>query len=357
MTIIDSSNAKEHSYATYGRQFKSYRWFKPLIVCVLFFIFYLLFSVVLMIGTVAVAGYGTSADTFAEIRNSMTAMGYDSMDLANPWQSVINLGTVAVMIPALWLASAIVRDRPFSSYSSSRGGWNKKVFRRALPVAFVCISLPIIIDELFIQHHIDNYHMGFTLASFAVVTILGPLQCIAEEYAFRGLLMQTFGSWFRVPVLAILLQAVVFVMMHPYNTIGKIGILVSGIMYAASACIGRGIEISSAYHICNNLTIFYLQGLNISEITSESTTRDLVFDIVCTTIFTIVIFIISKRTNWFNKVRHDDAAAWNQKIDDKIARKEAKKEAKAGKIEEKRAEMIEEQGAHAESMPGKHFKQ
>lgn len=355
--MIDSSNAKEHSYPVYGRQFKSYRWFKPLVVFVLFFIFYLLFAVALRLVTVAAASYGTSAETFTEIGNSISATGYDSMDMANPWQSAINLGSVAAMLPALWLASVIVRDRPISSYSSSRGGWNKKVFRRALPVAFVCVSLPAIIDELFIQHHIDNYHMGFTIASFIVLTILGPLQCIAEEYVFRGLLMQTFGSWFRLPVLAVLLQAGVFVMVHPYNTLGKIAILVSGIMYAASACFGRGIEVSSAYHICNNMTIFYLQGLNIASITSETTTRDLVFDIVCTTVFALVIFIISKRTSWFSKVRRDDAAAWNQKIDEKLAGKEAKKAAKAGKKEAKTAEMIEEQGAHAESMPGKHFKQ
>ena len=38
-------------------------------------------------------------------------------------------------------------------------------------------------------------------------------------------------------------------------------------------------------------------------------------------------------------------------------RKEAKKAAKAGRKEEKTAEMNEETGAHEESAPGKHFKQ
>ena len=44
MAKIDSTNAKEHSYPVYGRQFKSYKWYKPVIVGVLFFIFYLLFA-------------------------------------------------------------------------------------------------------------------------------------------------------------------------------------------------------------------------------------------------------------------------------------------------------------------------
>ena len=89
--------------------------------------------------------------------------------------------------------------------------------------------------------------MKFSIASFAVVTILGPLQCIAEEYAFRGLLMQTFGSWFRLPVIAVILQAAVFASQHPYNTIGKIGLLVSGCVFGLSAWIGRGIEASPRF--------------------------------------------------------------------------------------------------------------
>jgi membrane protease YdiL (CAAX protease family) len=275
------------------------------------------------------------------------------MDLANPWQSVMSLGSIAAMIPALWLASGIVRDRPFSSYSSARGGWSSKVFWKAFPVAFVCISVPILIDELVYKHNIDNFQMKFTLASFAVVTILGPLQCIAEEYAFRGLLMQTFGSWFRLPIIAVILQSVIFALMHPYNTIGQIGIFVSGCVFAFSAWTGRGIEVSSAYHIANNMTIFYMQGMNLATIESNTTMHDLLLEICTGVVFVILIFIISKKTSWFSRMKKDDAAAWNQKIDDKLARKEAKEAAKEEKLAAKNAKT----GAHDGGTTGKHFKQ
>ncbi len=352
MSVIDSSNAGEHSYPIYGRQFKSYKWYKPVIVGILFVVLYLLFALLLSAAVTVAVSFKTTPDDIVSVIQTIFATGYDSMDLANPLQSIVSLGNVAVMIPALWLASVIVRDRPFSSYSSSRGGWSGKVFWRTLPIAFVCISVPIAIDELFIKHNIDNYHMGFTLAGFAVVTVLGPLQCIAEEYAFRGLLMQTLGSWFRVPVIAVVLQAVVFMLMHPYNTIGKIGILVSGIVFALSAWIGRGIEISSAFHICNNMTLFYLQGLNVATISSESTVRDLIFELVCGAVFVLVIFIVSKKTGWFSNIKKDDVAAWNGRIDAKIARKEAKEAAKA----EKEAARNAKTGAHDGGATGKHFK-
>ena len=226
------------------------------------------------------------------------------------------------------------------------------MFWKAFPVAFVCIALPVLVDELFIQHHIDNFQMRFTLASFAVVTVLGPLQCIAAEYLFRGLLMQTLGSWLRVPVIAVILQSAVFVLMHPYDMIGKIGIFVSGMVFALTAWIGRGIEISSAFHICNNMTIFYLQGMNIAEISSTSDMRSLIFGTVTGVAYILIIFIISKRTNWFSRIRKNDLAAWNKKIDEKAARKEAKKAAKA----EKKAAKNEKIGEHEQSAPGKHFK-
>ena len=353
MAKIDSTNAKEHSYPVYGRQFKSYKWYKPVIVGVLFFIFYLLFAGLLMAGMVFIAGQGATPDVFIERLKSMFANSYDAMELADAMQSIVSLGSVAVMIPALWLASAIVRDRPFSSYSSSRGGWSSKVFWRTFPVAFICIGIPIIIDNLFYYHNLGNFQMKFTLASFAVVTILGPLQCIAEEYLFRGLLMQTFGSWFRLPIIAVILQSVIFALMHPYNTIGQIGIFVSGCVFALSAWIGRGIEISSACHIVNNMTIFYMQGMNLATIESNTTMHDLLLESCTGVVFVLLIFIISRRHNWFNKIRHDDAAAWNGKIDAKIAKKEAKATAKAEKKAEKNAPV----GTHEESAPGKHFKQ
>jgi len=352
MYIIDSSNAKEHSYPTYGRQFKSYRWYKPILVFILFALFFVLAGAALVFIVASASGTGLNG-AIGNTTNAIFSDSYDDMDLANMWQNVVNLGSVVVMIPALWLAAIIVRDRPYSSYSSSRGGWSHKVFWRVFPIAFLCISVPVIVNNLFVEHLIGDFRMKFTLASFLVLTILGPLQCIAEEYAFRGLLMQTFGSWLRVPVIAVILQSVVFVLMHPYDMYGKAEIFISGMVFAVTAWLGRGIEVSAAFHICNNMTIFYLQGMNMATISSESSMEGLIFSAVCGVVYVVVIFIISKKTDWFSSVNKDDAAAWNEKYEAKLARKAAKKAAKA----EKRAAKNAPVGTHEESSGGKHFKQ
>jgi hypothetical protein len=48
------------------------------------------------------------------------------------------IGGVATLLPALALATLIVGDRPFSSLSSSRGGWN-------WPAFFKCVALSVLV--------------------------------------------------------------------------------------------------------------------------------------------------------------------------------------------------------------------
>ena len=102
MPVIDSSNSREHSYPVYGRQFKSYKWYKPIIVGLLFVIFYIVFAVILTAGTLFAASQEATPGSFMPMLRTILVSDYDSMDLANAWQSVVSLGSVAVMIPSLW---------------------------------------------------------------------------------------------------------------------------------------------------------------------------------------------------------------------------------------------------------------
>ena len=111
-------------------------------------------------------------------------------------QIFTDLGVI-VTIPALYFATKIVKDRPFSSYASSRGGWNFKLYFKALLIPFILFIIIEAIDVV-IRGSIGTNH--FTIPFFILCLILVPLQCIAEEYIFRGLFMQTFGSWFKIPI-------------------------------------------------------------------------------------------------------------------------------------------------------------
>lgn len=321
MELINSKNKRHHDYITYGRQFAAYRWYKPLIVVAVFAAAYVLayLAVVTAAGLTGMLG-GVSADDVI----SRFGGGYDNMDVSDPVGSLINLGGVAAMIPALAVASLIVRDRPFSSYSSSRGGWSHGVFFRCLPIAIITCAVPIVVNSVIFEHS-GSFRNSFTAAGLAVFLVLVPLQCIAEEYVFRGLVTQTLGSWFRFPLVALLIQALGFAALHPYNLYGRIAVFASGLGMGLAAWLGRGIEVSSALHIVNNITVFTLSSLNLSKVSSEVSLREMALSAGINVLYVLVVLILSKRTDWFSRIKKNDLERANDKYIAKKRRRAAKK--------------------------------
>lgn len=306
-------------YTYYPRSFITYRWYRPVITGILFVVLYYALGIGLVFAALAVNG----GDIMSALEGF--AGGYDNMDVYTPLGAFVSLGSVAVMIPALALANLIAGKRTFRSYSSSRGGWDFGIFFKSLALAFLVCSVPIVIDNIF--HYGRMNANRFTIAGFILLTILGPLQCIAEEYGFRGILLQTVGSWIRFAPLAIVVSSLVFALMHPYNTLGVINIFVDGCCFAFVAWITRGLEASSAYHIANNMAIFYTTGFGFGKITSEITVGDAMLSIAIDIVFAIVMIVCRKR-GMFDKVRRNDADEYNAKVEAKLAAKQAKKAAR-----------------------------
>ena len=302
----------EHEYPTYPRRFISYRWFKPLLAGLLFAVLYLGSTVaIVLLGALNQGGL----ESVMKIAGS-----YDTMDVSSGPGILLNLGSLAVAIPVLALTALIVRDRPFSSYSSARGGWDWSVFGRMMLLALLVCGVPNLVWILLDHGPLNNQ---FTIATFLLLTVMGPLQCIAEEYMFRGLLMQTFGGWFRIPVIAVVLQALIFMAMHPYNLTGKLTILATGCMMGLMAWISRGIEASSAIHIVNNMVAFYADGLGLGAIGSEVSTLDLVVTLIIDAVYVAVLLVLRKK-GFFDRIKRDDAAEFNAKVAPKYAKRDLK---------------------------------
>jgi len=302
----------EHEYPTYPRRFISYRWFKPLLAGLLFAVLYLGSTVaIVLLGALNQGGL----ESVMKIAGS-----YDTMDVSSGPGILLNLGSLAVAIPLLALTALIVRDRPFSSYSSARGGWDWSVFGRMMLLALLVCGVPNLVWILLDHGPLNNQ---FTIATFLLLTVMGPLQCIAEEYMFRGLLMQTFGGWFRIPVIAVVLQALIFMAMHPYNLTGKLTILATGCMMGLMAWISRGIEASSAIHIVNNMVAFYADGLGLGAIGSEVSSLDLVVTLIIDAVYVAVLLVLRKK-GFFDRIKRDDAAEFNAKVAPKYAKRDLK---------------------------------
>lgn len=306
------NNSNVRDYLSYPKQFLPYKWFKPLLVTLLGGAFFFVFTVVLsIIGFVFAVSQGYSPQSFMA---SLTG-GYDGFDAYSPVGAIMSLGSITCFIPALLLSNRIVNSRPFSSYSSSRGGFNFVEFFKCMVVALIVLGLPIIIASLIYDEKTGINK--FTVFGFIICTILGPLQCVAEEYVFRGHLMQMFGSWIKFPVIPVILQTIFFAMLHPYNIAGVISVAVLGLILGFCTYFTKGLEASSALHIVNNMVAFYLTGFGIGGISKDVEIAPTILVAVCALIYLAFMIFASKKLGWFSKVKKDDVAEFNAKIEER----------------------------------------
>ena len=306
------TNASIPDYLSYPKRFLPYKWYKPLLVLLLGVLVWSLTGGALIF---------LNPSIIEALRTGATGGGgYDNLDGYTPLGALTSFGCVALFLPALMIANRIVNARPFSSYSSSRGGFNWAAFFKSLGAAVVIFVIPVSIFTVLTEPNTGN--IKFTIVGFIACTVLCPLQCAGEEYFCRGFLMQTFGSWFKFPVIAILLQGICFAAMHPYNLIGVASVFTIGIIIGICAYVTKGLEASCALHIVNNMTSFYLAGFGIGGIRTEVSLLDFIIPTCFGLLFLGFIILAKNKLFWYNVVKKEDVALFNAKI-------EAKREKKA----------------------------
>ena len=284
-------NDKEFSdFITLTRTFEKYRWYKPIIVFIIGFILMVIFQLVM--DEIFINLYGLS------FVDNLVNGGYEVLNNALA-ELYSDLGVI-VMIPALYIASKIVRDRPFSSYISKSGRWNFKLYLKALAIPLVLFIIFNAISAA-ITGPEGTFQLSFSY--LIVILIFLPLQCIAEELVFRGLIMQTFGAWFKIPIVAVILQSIIFALSHGYNTFGLFEIFVSGLIFGFFAWKTNGLEVSSALHTANNLSISLFVMLGIITPTSSPQLWETVASIVFLILLAIIMHYIGNRWDWFGEIQ------------------------------------------------------
>ena len=276
-------------YTSFPKSFENYKWYKPLLVIIVTAIIFAIFNILIYGLTMkALPGGVASFLTFAR-------GGYDALN-AYSLLGLVAILSVGLMVPSLYIATKIVKDRPFSSYSSSRGGWNWKIFAKIFVLTLVIYVIIGLVTESFKGIHFNNH---FTILTFIIALIVIPLQCIAEEYFMRGLVMQTVGSWIARPVLAIIVQSLVFTSLHPYNILGIITVFVMGLLLGFITYYTKGIEASSGIHVANNLTSFMFTGFGISSISTNVSVMSFAIDMVSVLIAVGIVYYVINKYGWF----------------------------------------------------------
>ena len=275
-------------YITFPRTFENYRWYKPILVLIVGAIVYAILQVVIF----AIFGVAYGWNTIFQLMTQ----GYGALNTEAG--SYIGYLSVAIFLPSLYVATKIVKDRPFSSYSSSRGGWDWKLFFKSLSIP---LAVYIIYQAITSIIHGQTGPNTLTVTFFVICLIIIPFQCIAEEYLMRGLLMQTFGSWFKIPIVAIILQSIVFTSLHPYNILGVLGVFIQGILFGFLTWRSNGLEASSALHSVNNLSSAYVAALGFGAVSSFITPFDFASTIIASTVSALGLYYIGTRKGWFGE--------------------------------------------------------
>ncbi|NEA21037.1 type II CAAX prenyl endopeptidase Rce1 family protein [Actinomadura bangladeshensis] len=254
---------------------EAHRWWRPLLGSLVLLVGGFGLAIPLMaVGMIVNALVtGDAPDPTATDTDSL--FGNDTADLA------FNLGSLALFLPvALGVAWLVQRRRPGTLSSvAGRLRWRWMLVCCGLAIAFCVVSYgtsvvaAIAMDD---RSGGDEHWVGWGrfLAPAIVIILLVPFQSAAEEYVFRGWLLQAvgactlenarsrvgrvFGAVFRTPWPGIVLGSALFTAGHGYTSWGILDIFLFGAIAAWLAVRTGGLESSIALHVFNNLMAFLL---------------------------------------------------------------------------------------------------
>ncbi|WP_435746497.1 lysostaphin resistance A-like protein [Microbacterium sp. PMB16] len=286
------ASADQIAFHRLARLRPRYRWWRMLLTGLLGIALYsaimLLLIVPLGIMAAIIPEWGV------EVQTLLTTTEY--FDLDRPWLLVALVLPLILMIPALFAASRIVEGRGIGLLSSVTGrlrlGWLGKslLLAGAVFVAYFAVLLgwSAATGES-IAPDFSHPNLGIMVV---LVLLLIPFQAAAEEYVFRGYLMQLVGGWLRHPAFAILLPVPLFVFAHGYDIWGAASVGVFAAVAAWLTWRTGGLEAAIALHIVNNVFIFLFGSLGMVDANATSGTP---IDLLASTVAMVVFALLADR--------------------------------------------------------------
>ncbi|MER7480514.1 type II CAAX endopeptidase family protein [Streptomyces sp. NPDC126510] len=257
-----------HPYHRMDRTTGRHRWWRPLVGTVLMAFAYFVILLVLV-----VLSYGLG-----------TALGAPELpddggpDLGPLGNTATDLVSIAIALPLVLLATLWPARRAAGTVTSVTGrlrtGWLGWCLLAGLPaillLTVISFFLPGGSDE-------SDTWVGWRtfLTALAVLAVLVPLQAAAEEYFFRGWLLQAVGAFVRSPWLAVIPQAVLFAAAHGWGTRwGFLGLLVNGLVMGLLTIRTGGLEAAIVLHVLNNLLAFGVSAAIVGGLSTDETAAD-----------------------------------------------------------------------------------
>lgn len=303
----------EYEFHRLGRLDPRYRWWRPLLVAVLAFGLYLVFALAVVAGVELAAALVLPEDDYADYRSQLAG---GNVVLTNPFALLAVLGGVAVMLPALVLARLILRAGPLGLLSSVAGHIRWRWLWIAMLPAVGYILLQFLLGFV-IAPAVDDAPLGeptvplaIYLVSLAIILLLVPVQATAEEYVFRGFVLQMLGGWVRWPALVIVLSTIPFVLGHLYNWWGLAEVLAFALVGAWLTIRTGGLEAVIGVHVLTNISVLSITALGFSGIeAADGTPLATAITVVLLPLYAAVVVALFTRSGLSRTARRDPAMA------------------------------------------------
>jgi membrane protease YdiL (CAAX protease family) len=247
------------AYHRLARATPKYRWWKPLVTGLIALGFFLVLTVAITVPVIIL--------TFIDpegVGGDFERLVFEGViDATVPAVLAFSLISIAIMLPSILLARLIMGPRPLGLLSSVAGrlrwGWMLRLTGPALVAYGAAFTLYLFVfPPLFGDSPLDPQVGPNLWVMLAIILLLVPLQATAEEYVFRGYLMQAIGGWLKHPAFAILLPVPLFMLGHLYDIWGLLDVGVFAVFAAWLTWRTGGLEAAIVAHVVNNSAIFIL---------------------------------------------------------------------------------------------------
>ena len=286
----------EGDYPFQMKKLPNYRWWKPLCAGLLGAVLFVVIQAILYFALLYLSG----SDIETVRANKAASGSYIVGDPSSPFTLLMAFIPVACAIPSFAIAMRVFSPGNLGTLSSVEGKLRWKHIASYAPLTLVAGVVFYLI--MFAINALQGASFGditFVPVTFLIIIILCPLQCAAEEYVCRGFVFQAFASWIPVVVIPLIIQTVIFVVLHGYNIVGLIGVGFVGLIAGWLTVKTGGLEAAITLHSVNNILSFMQSALFVSQATqSNITIVGLIGGAILSLILAAVIYQIAKRKDY-----------------------------------------------------------
>lgn len=252
----------------------SYRWWRPLVALAILGAWIIVVTTVLLVAVmfIAFATGGISMESPEQAQEDL--LGLALPDMSNPVSMLVGLGSVAIWLPGVAIALRLAGIRPAGPRTNIthsvtfrlRFGWLARCLMPAVVVTAVSIGGSVGLGLLLSGESAPPAAIDLSTyaLSLAIVVLLVPFQAAAEEYVFRGMLLQALGAWVPWVWVALIVPTVLFALGHIYDIWGLLDVAVFGIAAAFATWRTGGLEAAIAMHTVNNIAAFAILGSGVT---------------------------------------------------------------------------------------------